>query len=41
MSAIAVGVAWGYHERQELLDAGADYIADRPADISELVKALA
>jgi phosphoglycolate phosphatase len=25
----AIGVAWGYHERSELLDAGADIIIDR------------
>jgi phosphoglycolate phosphatase len=37
----AVGVTWGYHERQELLDAGADYIAEHPSDVTELVKAFA
>jgi phosphoglycolate phosphatase len=34
----AVGVAWGYHGREELLAAGADYIADRPLDIARLAK---
>ena len=29
----AVGVTWGYHGREELLAAGADTIAERPADI--------
>jgi phosphoglycolate phosphatase len=37
----AIGVTWGYHEPQELLDAGADYIADHPSRIAEFVKALA
>jgi phosphoglycolate phosphatase len=37
----AVGAAWGYHEEQELLAAGADYVARRPSDIAELVKAIA
>ena len=39
--ATAVGVAWGYHERQELLDAGADYIAAHPAEIAGYVRAFA
>lgn len=37
----AVGVAWGYHAREELLAAGADYIAEHPSDIAEWVKAFA
>lgn len=37
----AVGVGWGYHEAQELLDAGADCIAEAPADIIAFAKALA
>jgi phosphoglycolate phosphatase len=37
----AVGVAWGYHDRAELLRAGADFIAGTPADIAEFVKELA
>jgi phosphoglycolate phosphatase len=37
----AIGVTWGYHEAQELLAAGADYIAEHPSQIAELVKALA
>jgi phosphoglycolate phosphatase len=37
----AVGVAWGYHEEEELLSAGAHYIAGHPAQITELIKALA
>jgi phosphoglycolate phosphatase len=37
----AIGVAWGYHDEQELLAAGADCIARDPADIATLVKAFA
>lgn len=37
----AVGVAWGYHEAEELLAAGADYVAAHPSEISEIVKAMA
>jgi phosphoglycolate phosphatase len=37
----AVGVAWGYHHRQELIAAGADYIASRPIDIPQYLKAAA
>jgi haloacid dehalogenase superfamily, subfamily IA, variant 1 with third motif having Dx(3-4)D or Dx(3-4)E len=33
----AVGVTWGFRERSELLDAGADYIANSPEDILKLV----
>ena len=37
----AIGVAWGYHDAQELLAAGADFIAEQPSDIIEFVKAKA
>ena len=37
----AIGVAWGYHARQELLDAGADYIAEHPSEVAHLMKAFA
>jgi phosphoglycolate phosphatase len=37
----AIGVAWGYHDPQELLDAGADFIADAPSDIAALMRAKA
>jgi phosphoglycolate phosphatase len=36
-----IGVSWGYHSREELLAAGADYIADHPSEIAELVSRLA
>jgi phosphoglycolate phosphatase len=37
----AVGAAWGYHDRQELLAAGADYVAAHPSEIADLMKAFA
>jgi phosphoglycolate phosphatase len=37
----AVGVAWGYHEPQLLIEAGAHHIADHPRDILSLIKAWA
>lgn len=40
-SVTAIGVAWGYHARSELEAAGADYIVGHPAEIAELIKALA
>jgi phosphoglycolate phosphatase len=33
-----IGVAWGYHDDEELLEAGASAIARRPLDILELAK---
>jgi phosphoglycolate phosphatase len=37
----AVGVLWGYHGREELLAAGADYVVETPADVPGLVRAIA
>ena len=37
----AVGVSWGYHSEQELIAAGADYIAHRASDVTDFVKAFA
>jgi phosphoglycolate phosphatase len=37
----AIGVLWGYHGREELLAAGADYLAETPADVPGLVRAIA
>jgi phosphoglycolate phosphatase len=37
----AIGVTWGYHEAEELVAAGADYIAEHPREIIQFVKALA
>ncbi len=37
----AIGVAWGYHDARELLQAGAHHIATHPLDIIEMVKASA
>lgn len=33
----AVGVAWGYHSADELLDAGADAVADDPRHLKDLL----
>lgn len=33
----AIGVSWGYHEHGELLDAGADGVADTVAQLEELI----
>jgi phosphoglycolate phosphatase len=35
----AIGVDWGYHHRDELIEAGADAVAERPADVLELMEA--
>lgn len=32
-----VGVTWGYRDKQELIEAGADYIVDSPLDIVKLL----
>ncbi len=37
----AIGVTWGYHEAEELVAAGADFIAEHPTEIIPFVKALA
>lgn len=37
----AIGVAWGYHDRAELLAEGADAVADDPADLPRLMEMLA
>lgn len=37
----AVGVAWGYHPRQELLAAGAAFVADVPADLLNHARGIA
>ena len=34
---IAVGVAWGFRGKQELIDAGADFIADDPQKLEEFL----
>jgi phosphoglycolate phosphatase len=33
-----IGAAWGYHDAQELLDAGAFAVAERPIEILELIR---
>jgi phosphoglycolate phosphatase len=37
----AIGVAWGYHDSEELLAAGADHVAVRPSQITQIAKAMA
>jgi phosphoglycolate phosphatase len=37
----ALGVAWGYHQPQELLEAGAHHIAAHPLEVLDLVGAFA
>lgn len=37
---LSIGVAWGYHDVQELLAAGATCIADRVEDLPALIKQL-
>jgi phosphoglycolate phosphatase len=37
----AVGVGWGYHDAEELLAAGADFIARRPSEILDYIEAQA
>ena len=37
--ATAIGVAWGYHDEQELSEAGAHYIASDPPEIIAFTKA--
>lgn len=37
--ATGIGAGWGYHERDELLAAGATFVADRPQDVFAAVSA--
>jgi len=37
-SARAVGVTWGYHDHSALIEAGADHLAHRPADVATLAR---
>jgi len=36
----AIGVSWGYHNRQELIEAGADIVADHPSALVAILEAL-
>jgi phosphoglycolate phosphatase len=38
--ALAIGVAWGYHDRAELLAEGADLVAEHPADLIRMLETL-
>jgi phosphoglycolate phosphatase len=33
-----IGAGWGYHEAQELLEAGAIAVAERPLDVLALIR---
>jgi phosphoglycolate phosphatase len=33
----AIGVGWGYHSARELRDAGAEHVAETPAELGELL----
>jgi phosphoglycolate phosphatase len=37
----AIGVAWGYHAPEELIAAGADFVAHHPREVAEFMKASA
>jgi phosphoglycolate phosphatase len=34
----AIGVAWGYHAPEELIAAGADFVATHPREVAEFMK---
>jgi phosphoglycolate phosphatase len=36
--AAPIGAGWGYHEAEELLEAGAIAVAERPIDVLDLIK---
>jgi len=36
--ATPIGVGWGYHDAQELIEAGAVAVAERPLDVRDLVR---
>jgi phosphoglycolate phosphatase len=36
---LTVGVAWGYHAPEELFDEGAHFVADRPDQLPEILRA--
>lgn len=36
----AIGVAWGYHDAEELREGGADVVADSPSDLVAILEAL-
>jgi phosphoglycolate phosphatase len=36
--AMGIGAGWGYHQAQELIEAGAVAVAERPLDVLELIR---
>ena len=37
---LSIGVSYGFGNREELLEAGADHIADSPGDVLRIVKSI-
>lgn len=40
LGCVSIGAAWGYRGSEELKNSGADFIADQPIDIIEIIKTL-
>ena len=36
--ATGIGAGWGYHDAEELLEAGAVAVAERPLDVVDLIR---
>jgi phosphoglycolate phosphatase len=36
--ALGIGAGWGYHDAEELIEAGAIAVADRPSDVFGLIR---
>jgi phosphoglycolate phosphatase len=36
--ALGIGAGWGYHDAEELIEAGAIAVADRPLDVFGLIR---
>jgi phosphoglycolate phosphatase len=37
---LAIGVAWGYHDREELFAEGADMVAEHPTELIAMLERL-
>jgi phosphoglycolate phosphatase len=35
---LGIGAAWGYHDRKELLEAGAAAVAAQPLDVLQIIR---
>ena len=38
LGCLSIGAGWGYRGKEELINSGADYIADNPLDIIEIIE---